>query len=120
MGNGIAQVAVQSGCSVLMVDIAAPALEKGIATVSGSLDRLIKKELLKPANKTAILGRIETSTRTSDFSKCDIVIEAVTENIDLKLKLFMELDQVCSKDAILCSNTSSISITRIAGVTKRP
>ena len=120
MGNGIAQVAAQAGCKVLMVDISQASLEKGVATVSGSLDRLIKKEILKASDKAQILGRIETSTKVSDFSKCEIVIEAVTENIDLKLKLFKELDQACAKDAVLCTNTSSISITKIAGVTRRP
>ncbi len=120
MGNGIAQVAAQAGCKVLMVDISSAALERGMATIHGSLDRLIKKEVLKPADKSQIAGRIETSTRNTDFKSCDIVIEAVTENIDLKLKLFTELDQICAPEAVLCSNTSSISITRVAGCTKRP
>lgn len=120
MGNGIAQVAAQSGCPVVMIDISQAALDKGMATISGSLDRLIKKEILKADDKTKILGRIKTSTSTKDFAGCDIVVEAVTENIDLKLKLFTELDQVCDKNAVLCSNTSSISITKIAAATKRP
>lgn len=120
MGNGIAQVAAQSGCPVVMIDISQAALDKGVATISGSLDRLIKKEVLKADDKTKILSRIKTSTSTKDFAGCDIVVEAVTENIDLKLKLFTELDQVCDKNAVLCSNTSSISITKIAAATKRP
>ena len=120
MGNGITQVAAQSGCQVVMVDISGPGLEKGLATISASLDRLIKKDLLKAEEKSKILGRIKTSTSTKDFAGCDIVIEAVTENIDLKLKIFSDLDLVCDKNAILCTNTSSISITKIAAATKRP
>jgi len=87
MGNGIAQVAAQSGCPVVMVDISQASLDKGMATITGSLDRLIKKEILKADDKAKILGRIKTSTSTKDFAGCDIVVEAVTENIDLKLKL---------------------------------
>lgn len=120
MGGGIAQVASAHGANVLMVDISAAAVEKGIGTIGGSLDRLIKKEVLKANEKKAILDRIETSTKVSDFYKCDIVIEAVSENIDLKLKLFRELDQVCPRESVLVSNTSSISITKIASATKRP
>lgn len=120
MGNGIAQVAAQCGCPVVMIDISQAALDKGMATIAGSLDRLIKKEILKADDKAKILGSVKTSTSTIDFAGCDIVVEAVTENIDLKLKLFMELDQVCDKNAVLCSNTSSISITKIAAATKRP
>jgi 3-hydroxybutyryl-CoA dehydrogenase len=119
MGNGIAQVAAQSGCQVMMIDIAQAAIDKGMATISGSLDRLIKKETLKAEDKAKILGRIKTATSAKDFAGCDIVIEAVTENIDLKLKIFADLESVCDKNAVLCTNTSSISITKIAAATKR-
>ncbi|MGE4130993.1 MAG: 3-hydroxybutyryl-CoA dehydrogenase [Bdellovibrionales bacterium] len=120
MGAGIAQVVAGEGLNVQLVDVSAPALEKAVKTIAGSCDRLIKKEVMTEAKKTELLGRIKTSTALADFKACDIVIEAATENVDLKLKLFRELDQVCDSKAILCTNTSSISITKIAGVTKRP
>jgi len=120
MGNGIAQVASASGIQVVMVDISAAAVEKGVATISSSCDRLIKKEKMSEADKAALLGRIKTATDTSALSGCDMVVEAATENIDLKLKIFADLDSKVKKDAILCTNTSSISITKIAAGTKRP
>lgn len=120
MGNGIAQVASAAGLAVLMVDISAAALEKGVKTVAASCDRLIKKEKMTEAEKTALLGRIKTSTEMSALSSCDVIVEAATENVDLKLKIFAELDRVAKPDAILCTNTSSISITKIAAATKRP
>lgn len=120
MGNGIAQVASSSGLTVLMVDVSAAALEKGMKTIAGSCDRLIKKEKMTEAEKAQLLGRITTSTEMSALAKCDIIVEAATENIDLKLKIFAELDRVAKPDAILCTNTSSISITKIAAATKRP
>lgn len=120
MGNGIAQVAAAAGLQVVMVDVSATALDKGMAAISSSCDRLIKKEKMSEADKAALLGRIETATETSALSSCDIVVEAATENIDLKLKIFADLDSKVKKDAILCTNTSSISITKIASATKRP
>lgn len=120
MGNGIAQVAAQSGLSVIMMDVSPQAIERGLGTISGSLDRLIKKEKIKPEDKTAILGRIKTTNAMDGLSTADIVVEAATENIDLKLKIFSELDRVMPAGRLLVSNTSSISITRIAAATKRP
>ncbi len=120
MGNGIAQVASQSGLSVLMVDVSAAALERGMKTIAGSCDRLIKKEKMTESGKTELLGRIKTSTELSALSTCDIIVEAATENVDLKLKIFAELDKVAKPEALLCTNTSSISITKIAAATKRP
>jgi len=120
MGNGIAQVAAAKGLSVLLTDISDEALKKGLGTIENSLDRLIKKGTLAADEKPKILSRIKTAKDTSVHKDCDIVIEAASENIDLKLKIFKELDVVCKKDAILCSNTSSISITKIAASTKRP
>jgi len=120
MGNGIAQVAAATGFKVLMVDINQAALDKGLATITGSCDRLIKKEAMTDAKKKELLGNIKTSLATADFKSCDVVIEAVAENIDLKLKIFKELDSICPSHTILCSNTSSISITKIAAATKRP
>lgn len=120
MGNGITQVVAAQGTSVVMVDISEEALKAGMATIEKSLDRLIKKEVITADQKQGVISKITTSKNVSDFKDCDLVIEAVTENVDLKLKIFSQLDEVCKPDAILCSNTSSISITKIAGITKRP
>lgn len=120
MGNGIAQVASASGLNVVMVDVSAASLERGMKTIAGSCDRLIKKEKMTEAEKTQLLGRIKTATETSALADCDMVVEAATENIDLKLKIFADLDQKVKPGAILCTNTSSISITKIAAATKRP
>jgi 3-hydroxybutyryl-CoA dehydrogenase len=120
MGNGIAQVAATFGLSVMMMDVSAAALEKGTQTIHSSLDRLIKKNVLTEEKKKEILGRIKTCENMQGLKDCDYVVEAATENIDLKLKIFKELDAVVKPSALLLSNTSSISITKIAGVTKRP
>jgi 3-hydroxybutyryl-CoA dehydrogenase len=120
MGNGIVQVAAQTGFNVVMTDISSTALDKGLATIAGSCDRLIKKEKMTETQKKDLLGRITTATDMKALSDCDIVVEAATENIDLKLKIFAHLDETVKKGAILCTNTSSISITKIAAVTKRP
>lgn len=120
MGNGIAQVAAASGFSVVMQDISTAALEKGVATIRGSLDRLIKKGTVTELEKNEILARIQTSTEIQAFKNCDIVIEAATENIELKLKIFKQVDEVLPSHALLVSNTSSISITKMAAVTRRP
>ena len=120
MGNGIAQVASASGLNVVMVDVSSASLERGMKTIAGSCDRLIKKEKMTEAEKTQLLGRIKTATETWALADCDMVVEAATENIDLKLKIFADLDQKVKPGAILCTNTSSISITKIAAATKRP
>lgn len=120
MGNGIAQVASASGLNVVMVDVSSASLEKGMKTIAGSCDRLIKKEKMSEADKAALLGRIKTATETSALGSCDMIVEAATENIDLKLKIFADLDAKAKPGAILCTNTSSISITKIAAATKRP
>lgn len=120
MGNGIAQVCADKGLNVILQDITPAALEKGIATISGSCDRLIKKSAMTEEHKKALLGRIKGTTQLGDLRDCDLVVEAATENVDLKLKIFRDLDQAVKPGALLCSNTSSISITKIAGVTKRP
>ncbi len=120
MGNGIAQVAAQSGMDVIMFDISAAALQKGMTTISNSCDRLVKKGTMTEDQKKILLSRIQTVETMQALQPCDVVIEAATENVDLKLKIFKELDQIVQPQAILASNTSSISITRIAGVTRRP
>ncbi|NJL25776.1 MAG: 3-hydroxybutyryl-CoA dehydrogenase [Calothrix sp. SM1_5_4] len=120
MGNGIAQVVAAQGVSVTLVDIAQPALDKALATIASSCDRLIKKESMTEAQKKDLLAKIQTSTQMAAFKDCDFVVEAIAESVDLKLKIFRELDEICKPHAILCSNTSSISITKIAAATKRP
>jgi 3-hydroxybutyryl-CoA dehydrogenase len=120
MGNGIAHVFAQSGYDVTMIDIASGALEKGKATIAGNLDRQIKKGTLQAADKGVILDRVKTATSTDAVKDADLVIEAVTENRDLKFKIFADLDARAKPGAILASNTSSISITEIGARTKRP
>ena len=120
MGNGIAQVAASAGYAVTMMDVSASGLERGLATIAGSCDRLIKKEKMTDAEKKALLGRIGTSTSLAALSECNFIVEAATENVELKLKIFRDLDGVAPKGAILCTNTSSISITKIAAATARP
>lgn len=120
MGNGIAQVIATQGIKVVMVDISEEALKRGMDTIEKSLDRLIKKEVITADKKHEVISQITTSGKVADFKDCDLVIEAVSENLDLKLKLFSQLDEVCKPEAILCTNTSSISITKIASATKRP
>src|SRR4051812_48060293 len=120
MGNGIAHVFAQSGYDVTMIDISGDALEKGKATIGGNLDRQIKKGTLQASEKETILGRVKTATSTDAIKDADLVIEAVTENRDLKFKIFSDLDRIAKPGAILASNTSSISITEIGARTKRP
>ena len=119
MGNGIAQMCAVSGLDVVLVDIADAALQKGMATVSGSLDRLVKKEKMNAADKAAALARIQTSTDYAAFKDVQIVIEAATENYELKLKILKQVDAVVAPEVILASNTSSISITQLAAATSR-
>ncbi len=120
MGNGIAQVIAAGGFPVVMTDINEPALQRGLGAIDKSLQRLVNKQKLDTADKDALLARIRSTTRLDDIAGCDVIIEAATENIDLKLKIFADLDRIAQPAAILASNTSSISLTRIAGATKRP
>ena len=120
MGSGIVQVAAISGLSVVMNDIKDEFVEGGFATIEKSLDRMIKKEKITGEDKKGIFGRIEGSTSLEDMVKADFVVEAATENEVLKQKIFTDLDEYCKEGVILSSNTSSISITKIAGSTKRP
>ncbi|QIL81956.1 3-hydroxybutyryl-CoA dehydrogenase [Diaphorobacter sp. HDW4A] len=119
MGNGIAQACAVSGINVVMVDISDAAVQKGIATVAGSLDRLIKKEKISEADKAAALARIKGSTNYDDLKATQIVIEAATENFDLKVKILKQVDALLAPEVLLASNTSSISITKLAAVTSR-
>ncbi|WP_029047399.1 3-hydroxyacyl-CoA dehydrogenase NAD-binding domain-containing protein, partial [Cupriavidus sp. amp6] len=119
MGNGIAQACAVVGLNVVMVDISDAAVQKGVATVSGSLDRLIKKEKLTEAQKADALARLKGSTSYDDLKATDIVIEAATENYDLKVKILKQIDGIVGENVIIASNTSSISITKLAAVTSR-
>jgi 3-hydroxybutyryl-CoA dehydrogenase len=120
MGNGIAHVFAQSGYDVTIIDVSADALKRGKDTIAGNLDRQIKKGSIQQADKDAILGRVSTAQGTDGVKDASLVIEAATENRDLKFKIFRDLDAAAAPNAILATNTSSISITEIAAVTKRP
>jgi 3-hydroxybutyryl-CoA dehydrogenase len=120
MGSGIAQVAATHGFRVVMNDISQEFVDKGFSTIQNSLSRLVKKQTISSEEMSAILSRIKGSTAVTDMREVDFVVEAATENESLKLTLFSTLDQTCAPEVILASNTSSISITKIAGATKRP
>ncbi|WP_177735588.1 3-hydroxyacyl-CoA dehydrogenase family protein [Flavobacterium inviolabile] len=121
MGNGIAHTFAQSGFKVLLIDISEKSLEKGMATIVGNLDRMIAKGTITEADKKATIENIITYTDIADgVVNADLVIEAATENVTLKLNIFKQLSEVCGENTILASNTSSISITQIASVVKNP
>ena len=119
MGNGIAQVCATSGYPVVMADISQAALDRGMKAIDGSLERMVNKQKLGATDKALALGRIRTATDMQVIADSDLVIEAATENVDLKLKIFAQLDATAKASAIISSNTSSISITRLAAATKR-
>jgi 3-hydroxybutyryl-CoA dehydrogenase len=119
MGSGIAQVASASGLSVIMSDIKEEFLQKGVSAIDNSLSRLVKKGTISQDDQKNILVRIKKTTSLQEMAKADFVVEAATENEELKLKIFRELDANCREGVILSSNTSSISITKIAAATKR-
>ncbi len=120
MGNGIAQVCAAAGLNVVMLDVSNEALQRGTGAISESLDRLIKKQKLTPVEKQAILERVSVTTSYSDLSEVDLAIEAATESESLKLRILKEVDAVVGEGAIVATNTSSISITKLAASTKRP
>ena len=120
MGNGIAQACATRGIDVVMVDINQAGVDTGLATIAKSLDRLIKKEKMTDADKIAALARIKTSTQYADMTTCDLVIEAATESEALKIKILQQLDTVLPATTLIASNTSSISITKLAAATQRP
>lgn len=120
MGNGIAQTAASAGFAVYLCDINEDYLQRGVANIGKSLDRFVKKETISEEQKNEYLGRITATTNLEDLKDCFLVVEAATENFDIKKQLFEKLDSICNADTILSSNTSSISITKIAATTKRP
>jgi len=119
MGNGITQVFAVAGRAVVMMDVGEAQVQRGLATISASLDRLIKKDKMSAEQKAAAMACITTVTSLDALGDCDLVIEAATENVDLKLRIFADLDRLVKPEAILASNTSSISITRLAAGTQR-
>jgi len=119
MGNGIAQTAAAAGFSVIMCDISQEFVDRGVANISKSLDRFVKKETMTEEQKSEVLGRITTTTDLESLAACALVVEAASENFDIKKQIFQKLDEVCPAETILSSNTSSISITKIAATTKR-
>jgi 3-hydroxybutyryl-CoA dehydrogenase len=120
MGNGIAQTAAGAGFDVVMCDIDQAFLDRGIQNIGKSLDRFVKKETMTEEQKNEVLGRIKTTTSLDELKDCSLIVEAATENFEIKKQIFGKLDQIAGANAILSSNTSSISITKIAAVTKRP
>jgi 3-hydroxybutyryl-CoA dehydrogenase len=120
MGNGIAQVCAQAGLQVRMVDIADAAVQRGLSTVSKSLDRLVAKDKISAAEKDAIVGRIAGGTDYAALKDCDLVVEAATENLPLKLKILKQLDELLGETVVIATNTSSISITQLAAVVRNP
>ncbi len=119
MGNGIAQVFASSGFEVIMQDISEQGVNRGMQTIAGSLDRLIKSEKITKADKAATLERITVTTDLSSMKDVDLVVEAASEDFAIKKQVFAELDSICKPETILASNTSSISLTRIAATTNR-
>jgi len=121
MGNGIAHTFAQTGFNVNLVDVSTESLEKGLKTITANLDRIVAKGNLTEDQKNATLKNISTFTQLEDAAKdADLIVEAATENLDLKLKIFKQMDEIAPENCILATNTSSISITKIASVTNRP
>jgi 3-hydroxybutyryl-CoA dehydrogenase len=120
MGNGIAHVFARSGYNVVLVETAQPALDRGLQTISKNLEREVAKNKLSPQDRDAALKRIQGGLDRRALSKCDFVVEAAFEKFEIKQEIFRDLDQICRPEVILSSNTSSISITKIAAQTKRP
>ena len=120
MGNGIAQTAAAAGFNVVLMEVADEPLRRGMSTITKSLDKFVEKAKLSQADRDATLARIEPTTNVSDLKDCDVVIEAIVENVDVKTKLFQQLDALLAPHAIICTNTSSLCVMELAAKTKRP
>jgi 3-hydroxybutyryl-CoA dehydrogenase len=119
MGSGIAQIAATAGYEVVAVEAVQAALDKGSAGIKKSLDKFVEKGSLKPEDRDATLGRLKTTTNVEDLRGCDLVIEAIIENMPAKRELFAKLDSLLAPHAIICSNTSSLCVIEMAAATKR-
>ncbi len=120
MGGGIAQTFAMAGYPVILQDISNQSLEHGLGTIKGSLDRLVKRERMTAEAAAEAVARISTTTTMSDFGDSDLVVEAIVENIEIKSKVLAQLDEICRDDAIFASNTSSISLTKLAAASSKP
>ncbi len=120
MGSGIAQTAAAAGFEVVLMEVDAAALQRGMASVAAALDKAVAKQRMTQTDRGAVLGRIAATTEVKDLKNCDIVIEAIVENVAIKTALFKQLDDLLAADAVICTNTSSLCVIELAAATKRP
>ncbi|MGD0967181.1 MAG: 3-hydroxybutyryl-CoA dehydrogenase [Candidatus Aquilonibacter sp.] len=120
MGNGIAQTCAAAGFDVILMEVAEEPLQRGVASIAKSLDKFVEKGKLAQAERDATVARIKPTTKVPDLAKCDLIIEAIVENVDVKAKLFAQLDDLLAPNAIICTNTSSLCVIELAAKTKRP
>jgi 3-hydroxybutyryl-CoA dehydrogenase len=120
MGNGIAQTCAAAGFDVVLMEVADAPLQRGMSSITKSLDKFVEKQKMTLAERDAVLGRITPTTNVDDLKDCDLVIEAVVENVDVKTKLFQQLDDLLGPDGIICTNTSSLCVIELGAKTKRP
>jgi 3-hydroxybutyryl-CoA dehydrogenase len=120
MGNGIAQTCASAGFNVILMEVAKEPLDRGVASIAKSLDKFVEKGKLSQADRDATFGRIKPTTDVTDLQGCDLVIEAIVENVEIKTKLFQQLDEMMAPHGIICTNTSSLCVIELAAKTKRP
>lgn len=120
MGSGIAQTCASAGFNVVLMEVAQEPLTRGVAGITKSLDKFVEKAKLSQADRDAAIGRLKTTTQVADLAKCDVVIEAIIENVEIKATLFRQLDELLAPHAIICTNTSSLCVVELAAKTKRP
>jgi 3-hydroxybutyryl-CoA dehydrogenase len=120
MGNGIAQTCATAGFDVVLMEVADAPLQRGVQSITKSLDKFVEKQKMTLAQRDAILGRVTPTTNVNGLKDCDLVIEAIVENADAKIKLFQQLDELLAAHAIICTNTSSLCVIELAAKTKRP
>ncbi|HTA38658.1 MAG TPA: 3-hydroxybutyryl-CoA dehydrogenase [Candidatus Acidoferrales bacterium] len=120
MGNGIAQTCASAGFNVILMEVAKEPLDRGVASIAKSLDKFVEKGKLSQADRDATFGRIKATTNVDDLKECDLVIEAIVENVEIKTKLFQQLDEMMAPHGIICTNTSSLCVIELAAKTKRP
>ena len=120
MGSGIAQTCASAGFNVVLMEVAQEPLTRGVAGITKSLDKFVEKGKLSQGDRDAAIGRLKTTTQVADLAKCDVVIEAIIENVEIKATLFRQLDELLAPHAIICTNTSSLCVVELAAKTKRP